>query len=548
MSHSVSTPTAVKGLATLVPGSFSRLPLADVRPSEIPTQADRRARYDRADLKEFAETIKLDGVIQPIVVRPLTADPHPTYEIVAGERRWLASTMAQLLDIPAMVHNLTDEQAERWQIFENIQREDAHPLSEAEGFQRLIQEYHYTVAMVSTELGRTEAYVYGRLKLLSLCRAVRKSFEQKKLTLSHALLLARIPAESLQKRALEEILDGREEPMSPAETARHLARAYMLRLADAKFDVADETLIKAAGACGTCPKRTGNQPQLFKDVESDDVCTDPLCFDQKRGAWTARQLLAAKANGRTIIQGPDAKRIAPYGEHHLQGYVRPTDRCFADPKQRTFKQLVGKAVAPALLELPDSGELVEVIAEADVTPVLKERGIHAPRGAEASGEAARRDKAKGERIYRRALFDAVRAKSPAELVRRDLNSIAIAFCQRQQFELRKAILAVWGWGMKDRKSASGVDHQKLIQTRVPKLTDAELSRFLLDCVYAPELQVSTWSDSKATELFAACKCLKIDVEALRVDSLQAKAFKKKASFKPPAALRQRMPRLPRKGK
>jgi hypothetical protein len=125
MSHSVSTPTAVKALATLVPGSFSRLPSAAARPSQIPTQADRRVRYDRADLKEFAEKIKMDGVIQPIVVRPLTVDPHPTYEMVAGERRWLASTMTQVPDIPAMVHNLTDEQAERWQILENIQLEDA---------------------------------------------------------------------------------------------------------------------------------------------------------------------------------------------------------------------------------------------------------------------------------------------------------------------------------------------------------------------------------------------------------------------------------------
>jgi hypothetical protein len=225
----------------------------------------------------------------------------------------------------------------------------------------------------------------------------------------------------------------------------------------------------------------------------------------------------------------------------LQGYVRPTDRCFADPKQRTFKQLLGKAVTPALLELPDSGELIEVIAKADAMPVLKERGIDAPRRSEPSGEAVRRDKAKGGRIYRRASFDAVRAKSPAELVRRDLNTIAIAFCQRQQFELRKAILAVWGWGIKDRMSASSVDHEKLIQIRVPKLTDAELSRVLLDCVYAPEFQVSTWSDSKPTALFAACKRLKIDVEALRVDSLQAKAPKKNASFKLPAALRQRMP-------
>jgi hypothetical protein len=93
-----------------------------------------------------------------------------------------------------------------------------------------------------------------------------------------------------------------------------------------------------------------------------------------------------------------------------------------------------------------------------------------------------------------------------------------------------------------------VDHEKLIQTRVPKLTDADLSRFLLDCVYAPELQVSTWSDSKPTELLAACQRLKIDVEALRADSLKAKAPKKNASFKLPAALRQRMPRLARKGK
>jgi ParB/RepB/Spo0J family partition protein len=551
LSTSIVTPTAIQSLAAQVPGVFMRLPLTALRPSNIPTQVDRRARYDRAALQELADSIKADQVTQPIIVRPIPAESDTSYEIVAGERRWLGSNMAGLAEIPAMVHDLSDEQAARWQLVENFQREGVHPLTEADGFQRLISEHHYTVSRVCAEIGVKEAYVYARLKLLALCPAAKKAFEQNRLTLAHALLIARVPVESLQKQALPQILGGKGmEPLSITETARLLKRSYMLRLADAKFDTADEKLLPAAGPCGSCPKRTGNQPQLFKDVEGEDVCTDPTCFERKRVAWVAQRLAAAKADGRTIIQGSAAKKIAPHGEHHLEGYVRPTDRCHADAKNRTFKQLIGKSLTPALLELPETGELIEVIAQAEVMPVLKERGVGIAQRKGPSDESIRRDKAKRDRAFRCALFDAVRAKSPGELRRRDLDQVAVAFFGRQHFELRKTILRVWGWGVKDKAINSGLEHQKISETQIPKLTEAEVIRFILDCVYAPELQVSPWGESEPSGLLAACERLKIDVQALRAGALQTPASKKKSasSSELPRALRQRMPNVRQKRK
>lgn len=106
--------------------------------------------------------------------------------------------------------------------------------------------------------------------------------------------------------------------------------------------IRDAKLVPAAGACGSCPTRTGNQPELFLDVKGADVCTDPKCFSAKRAAYRTQQLASAKEAGRTIIEGKTAAEIAPWGPHNLQGFVRPTDRCHRDRRNRTYGEIVGK--------------------------------------------------------------------------------------------------------------------------------------------------------------------------------------------------------------
>src|SRR5262249_41512167 len=144
-----------------------------------------------------------------------------------------------------------------------------------------------TVERIAGEIRKSRAYVHQRLKLLALCPSARAAFNKGKLVLATAFLLARIPTEELQKQALKDITERAEgcDPMSPQQAARHLQTRYMLCLAEASFPREDAELVPAAGSCGSCPKRTGNQPELFKDVQGADVCTDPACFQAKREAW-----------------------------------------------------------------------------------------------------------------------------------------------------------------------------------------------------------------------------------------------------------------------
>lgn len=199
-----STPHAIRWLA-----------LNRIEPSGTPVQQRRRSHYDAAALKELAANIKAVHVIEPIVVRPKADAPEERFELVAGERRWLASGEAGLESIPAIVRTLDDRQVLEIQLIENLHREGLHPLEEAEGYEALMRDHRYGPDELVANLGRSRAYIYGRLKLLALEKPARKAFYEGKLSTATALLLARIPVQALQLEALKEITAGYNgEPLS----------------------------------------------------------------------------------------------------------------------------------------------------------------------------------------------------------------------------------------------------------------------------------------------------------------------------------------------
>jgi ParB/RepB/Spo0J family partition protein len=288
------------------------LTLASIEPSATTVQERRRSRYDEAALKELAENIKAVQVIEPIIVRPkIGGHDAESFEIVAGERRWRASRQAGLESIPAIVRALDDGQVLEIQLVENLHREGLHELEEAEGYEVLMQQHHYGIEELAAKLGRSRAYLYARLKLLALDKKSRDAFYGGKLTASTALLLARIPVPALQQEALKAITaTWNGQPLPFREAQRHIQDHYMTRLKDAPFDTKMPDLVAGAGPCGTCPKLTGNQPELFGDVKNADVCTDTVCYASKRTAWGQRIQTQAKAEGRTVLTGKEAKRIA----------------------------------------------------------------------------------------------------------------------------------------------------------------------------------------------------------------------------------------------
>ncbi|HEY9182806.1 MAG TPA: ParB/RepB/Spo0J family partition protein [Gammaproteobacteria bacterium] len=164
---------------------------------EVPIDLLRRGKYQpRVDMREeslaeLAESIKAQGVVQPIVVRPLPhqAGAETEYEIVAGERRWRAAQIAGLATIPAVIRDIPDEAAVAVALIENIQRENLNPIEEAQSLHRLTEEFGLTHADAAEAVGRSRAAVTNLLRLLELPRPVREMLERRQLDMGHARAL-----------------------------------------------------------------------------------------------------------------------------------------------------------------------------------------------------------------------------------------------------------------------------------------------------------------------------------------------------------------------
>jgi ParB family chromosome partitioning protein len=172
-------------------------PSAD-RLTRLPLDILQRGRYqprshmDQEALNELAASIRSQGVVQPIVVRPIeatTATGGQRYEIIAGERRWRAAQLAQLADIPAIVRDVADETAISVALIENIQREDLNPLEEARALERLISEFSMTHQQAAEAVGRSRAAVSNLLRLLDLAPEVGDQLEARALEMGHARAL-----------------------------------------------------------------------------------------------------------------------------------------------------------------------------------------------------------------------------------------------------------------------------------------------------------------------------------------------------------------------
>jgi ParB family chromosome partitioning protein len=204
-----SPPPAPAGTAAESAPAAAKVPDTGLR--ELPVDLLRRGKYQpRVDMREeslaeLAESIKAQGVVQPIVVRPL---PNPgggetRYEIVAGERRWRASQLAGLHTIPAVVREIPDEAAVAVALIENIQREDLNPIEEARSLHRLIEEFGLTHADAADAVGRSRASVTNLLRLLELPRPVRELLERRQLDMGHARALLGLESPELQYEIAE---------------------------------------------------------------------------------------------------------------------------------------------------------------------------------------------------------------------------------------------------------------------------------------------------------------------------------------------------------
>jgi ParB family chromosome partitioning protein len=199
-----------RGLEALLGPKAAATPAAEAQPGEIlrqvaigqlqPGKYQPRMAMDPGKLSELAESIKAQGVIQPIVVRELAPGQ---FEIVAGERRWRASQEAGLAEVPVVVRELDDRTVIAMALIENIQREDLNPLEEAQSLQRLINEFSLTHAEAAEAVGRSRAAVSNLLRLLELPPAIRALLEARRLEMGHARALLTLSPELASRLASE---------------------------------------------------------------------------------------------------------------------------------------------------------------------------------------------------------------------------------------------------------------------------------------------------------------------------------------------------------
>lgn len=495
------------------------LSLIDIQLSSTGSQAERRRHFDKAALAELAGSIKAHGVLVPIIARPVNGH----FELIAGERRYLAAKAAGVTVISADVRTLTDEQVLEIQLIENLQREGLHELAEAEGYEGLHKLGH-SAEEIADKVGKSKAYVYGRMKLLALGPAAREAFYRGEISASIALLLARIPVASVQRDAVGEITKpGYGDPMSFRGARDYIEREYMLRLADASFPTGDAELLPKAGACGPCPKRTGNQAELFSDVKSADVCTDPVCYKLKREAWAKLQIAEAKEAGRTVITGADAKKIAGHG-WVTNGYATLEGFCSADAKGRSFKKLLGKnRETVQLLQIPKTGEVVEVVNIAEAVKAAKKLGTleerpkgHSPYAAAERKKTVDPAKVAEQEQLRDRLLIAIHKNAPTQIERSTL--LDIVDCQIQMIgDAPQGFFTAWGW------DADCFD-------KAPKLSDSQLRQLIFELALIDELPYGNL-DLAIQQLTKAAKALGVDVKKVKADAAKLAGEKVAAPLK-----------------
>ena len=169
---------------TKVENKTNKLSLSDIVPNKFQPRKD----FDNENLDDLTNSIKERGVIQPIIVRKSNSNISK-FEIIAGERRWLAARKSGLHEIPVVVTEADDLKSLEFAIVENVQRHDLNPLEEALGYKRLIDEFSYDQAKVSKFIGKSRSYITNTLRLLNLPSEVLKYIEDKKITAGHAKIL-----------------------------------------------------------------------------------------------------------------------------------------------------------------------------------------------------------------------------------------------------------------------------------------------------------------------------------------------------------------------
>ena len=500
-------------------------------PLSILTESKTNPRriFEDAALRELAASIRSQGILSPLLVRPLT---ERSFEIVAGARRYRAAQLAEAETVPVRIVNLTDAEALEAQLIENLQRRDVHPLEEAQGFRALLNldEPKYSIEQIAAKTGKSPAYCAQRVKLTELTAAVTEAFAKDEIGVGHALLLAKLqPAE--QEQALsacfrEDWNGGQGKAKRILLPVRHLhqwiEQNILLILKDAPFSKTDPNVNPAAGACVDCPKRTGGNALLFADVSqgNSDACTDPTCYAAKLEAHVQKQI-AAKPELVQIStaygQQQEGSKIVTRSKYvEIRPDKPDTPEKAKWPEFKTCKFTTEAIVSDGI----DKGELRKVCTQADCP-------VHHPKKQPPKADAsfkAEQDKSRREQALANAtgmrVLQTIVAAVPVRLMKRDLLFIAEQMLPLLDDKRQEMVARSRGIKPKDGESAP-----KLLTAFVRKADESALGRLIVEAVIL--LSARTQSDGGKV-LRAAAQAYKVDTDAIALKVKQEFAAKEKA--------------------
>ena len=407
---------------------------------ESPTNP--RKRYLQASLEELAQSFRSRGVLEPLLVRPLEPE---RFEIVAGSRRYRAARIAELQTLPVRVREMTDAEALEVQCIENLQREDIHPLEEAQGFRALLDlpDQQYTIARIGERAGKSAAYIAGRLKLTELITDIADAFLADRITLGHALLIAKLPPAQQQeafKAAFKSTWmgSGQAEILVPVrELTGWIDTNLLLDLKTAPFDRADASLVAEAGSCHDCTKRTGANSLLFPET-LHDACLDSTCWKSKVAAHLSA----------SVERNPQLLQISSNWGAHNNGilgrgqYVEIVKRASRNghgkvpPERRKCPHLT-----PAIVvEGGNVGHIVDVCAD----PACETHHGESRKARDAQERMRTENRKQDERrkqgiVTRTRILDAILEKIATPLAKADLELVAREYLNRVPQEYRTVL-------------------------------------------------------------------------------------------------------------
>lgn len=524
------------------------LPLAQIQPSP----ENPRKNFDPKPLAELAESIKIHGVRQPVLVRPLKGDK---YQLVVGERRWRASKLAGKTEIPAIVDSkLSDSEALEIMVIENLQREDVHALDEALGYELLMKKAaesdpelgslpgspRHTVDSIAAKVGKSVGYVYARLKLLALTPAGREAFQGNHITAGHAVLIARLqPLDQIKALAfslhnyrfderefrkkdpqqvkLGDVITIDDHSLEPEKALREWIQDNVnLRLKDVPWDLDDAELLPAAGACATCLKRSTSNPSLFGElaIKGEDTCFDSGCFHAKRDAFVAITIQADRAVARASEkQGGEIKEpLLKLSE--LNAYTKPK------PDQAIYR--AGQWVAAKPGSCPNTKPGILVRGEhagqrksvcIDASCKTHKHNLHAAHSSGGSGKeydheeenfkkhrqrVADKKKARARGVLCQEIVKRVGAKMPTLLLR----EVVLALLQERRVETE-----IVSWLLGEKKPLE----ESQLKAAISKADGERLNKLTIAIFLEDELTGYGVVDNKSREqLSGIAKSLKVD--------------------------------------